>query len=126
MSGEITKPKIDVFRSYYLTVGFGGLIYGLASMAGAPFSAPIVWAPLLIGIIALVLFGIRQNTMEKPMVNLSVFKYPMFSLGTAMMFLSILVILSTSNSIANVFKGSFIIRLPRSQDYYYCPGMLSM
>ena len=77
------------------TVGFGGLIFGLASMAGAPFSSPIVWAPLLVGIIALVLFGIRQNTMDKPMVNLGVFKYPMFTLGTAMMFFSILIILST-------------------------------
>ena len=107
--GEITKPKIDVLSIVLSTVGFGGLIYGLASMAGAPFTTPIVWAPLLVGIIALVLFGIRQNTMDKPMVNLDVFKYPMFSLGTAMMFFSILIILSTSYSIANVFEGIFII-----------------
>ena len=35
--GEITKPKIDVLSIVLSTVGFGGLIYGLASMAGAPF-----------------------------------------------------------------------------------------
>ncbi|WP_338450991.1 DHA2 family efflux MFS transporter permease subunit [Niallia oryzisoli] len=106
--GEITKPKIDVLSIVLSTVGFGGLIYGLASMAGAPFTAPIVWAPLLVGVIALVLFGIRQNTMDKPMVNLSVFKQPMFTLGTAMMFLSILVILSTGILLPMYLKGSLL------------------
>ncbi|WP_394233528.1 DHA2 family efflux MFS transporter permease subunit [Niallia oryzisoli] len=106
--GEITKPKIDVLSIVLSTVGFGGLIYGLASMAGAPFTAPIVWAPILVGVIALVLFGIRQNMMDKPMVNLRVFKYPMFTLGTAMMFLSILVILSTSILLPMYIKGSLL------------------
>ena len=106
--GEITKPKIDVLSIVLSTVGFGGLIYGLASMAGAPFSAPIVWAPLLVGIIALILFGIRQNTMDKPMINLNVFKQPMFTLGTAMMFLSILVILSTGILLPMYLKGSLL------------------
>ncbi|MBS4213574.1 MDR family MFS transporter [Neobacillus rhizophilus] len=106
--GEITKPKIDALSIVLSTIGFGGLIYGLASMAGAPFTAPLVWAPLLVGIIALVLFGIRQNTMDKPMINLGVFKYPMFTLGTAMMFLSILVILSTSILLPMYLKGSLL------------------
>ncbi|MEH7255283.1 DHA2 family efflux MFS transporter permease subunit [Neobacillus niacini] len=106
--GEITKPKIDVLSIVLSTVGFGGLIYGLASMAGAPFSAPIVWAPLLVGVIALVLFGIRQNTMDKPMVNLDVFKFPMFSIGTALMFFSILVILSTGILLPMYLKGSLL------------------
>ncbi|SDN39235.1 DHA2 family efflux MFS transporter permease subunit [Bacillus sp. OK048] len=106
--GEITKPKIDVLSIVLSTVGFGGLIYGLASMAGAAFSAPIVWAPLLVGIIALVLFGTRQNTMEKPMVNLDVFKFPMFSIGTALMFFSILVILSTGILLPMYLKGSLL------------------
>ena len=106
--GEITKPKIDVLSIVLSTVGFGGLIYGLASMAGAPFTAPVVWAPLLVGIIALILFGIRQNSMEKPMINLNVFKQPMFTLGTAMMFLSILVILSTGILLPMYLKGSLL------------------
>ena len=106
--GEITKPKIDSLSIVLSTVGFGGLIYGLASMAGAPFIAPVVWAPLLVGIIALILFGLRQNSMEKPMINLNVFKQPMFTLGTAMMFLSILVILSTGILLPMYLKGSLL------------------
>ena len=63
---------------------------------------------LLVGIIALILFGLRQNSMEKPMINLSVFKQPMFTLGTAMMFLSILVILSTGILLPMYLKGSLL------------------
>lgn len=106
--GEITKPKIDVLSIVLSTVGFGGLIYGLASMAGAGISSPVVLGPLLVGIVALVLFGIRQNSMDKPMVNLSVFTFPMFSIGTALMFLSILVILSTGILLPMYLKGSLL------------------
>ena len=57
MYGEITKPKIDFSSILLSTVGFGGLIFALSTMAEAPFSSPKVWAPLLVGIIALILFG---------------------------------------------------------------------
>ena len=42
------------------------------------------------------------------MMNLSVFKFPMFTLGTAMMFLSILVILSTGILLPMYLKGALL------------------
>lgn len=105
---EITKPKIDVGSILLSTLGFGGLIFALATMAEASFSSPKVWGPLLVGIISLVLFGVRQMTMAQPMVNLRVFKYPMFALGTAIMFLSILVILSTAILLPLYLKGALL------------------
>ncbi|MEK3936906.1 DHA2 family efflux MFS transporter permease subunit [Sporosarcina sp. FSL W7-1349] len=105
---EITKPKIDFLSILLSTIGFGGLIFALSTMAEKPISAPIVWAPLLAGIIALVLFGVRQMTMEQPMVNLRVFKYPMFTLGTLMMFLGILIILSTAILLPIYLKSALL------------------
>ena len=105
---EITKPTIDILSIVLSTFGFGGLIYALATMAAAPISSPEVWGPLLVGIIALVLFGVRQMKMEQPMVNLRVFKYPMFTLGTAMMFLGILMILSTGILLPMYLKGTLL------------------
>ncbi|WP_010097172.1 DHA2 family efflux MFS transporter permease subunit [Ornithinibacillus scapharcae] len=93
---ENTKPKIDILSILLSTIGFGGIIYAFSTMAEESITATIVWAPLLAGIVALILFGVRQFKMEEPMINLRVFKYPMFTLGTFMMFLSILVILSTA------------------------------
>ncbi|KKK39877.1 multidrug MFS transporter [Mesobacillus campisalis] len=103
---EITKPKIDLSSILLSTIGFGGLIFALSTMAEEAFSSPKVWAPLLAGIIALILFGVRQNTMAQPMVNLRVFKYPMFTLGTLTMFLGILIILSTGILLPMYLKGA--------------------
>ncbi|KRG15705.1 multidrug MFS transporter [Virgibacillus soli] len=105
---EITKPKIDILSILLSTIGFGGLIFALATMAEETFTAPIVWLPLLAGIIALILFGIRQMNMAQPMVNLRVFKYPMFTLGTFMMFLGILIILSSAILLPLYLKGALL------------------
>jgi MFS transporter, DHA2 family, lincomycin resistance protein len=105
---EITKPKIDISSILFSTVGFGGLIYALSTMAEESFASPKVWAPLLVGMIALLLFGIRQNTMAQPMVNLRVFKYPMFTLGTLTMFLGILIILASGILLPMYLKGALL------------------
>lgn len=106
---EITKPAIDVLSIVLSTFGFGGLVYALSAMAEVAISSPQVWVPLLVGIIALVLFVVRQMSMAQPMVNLRVFKYPMFTLGTLMMFLSILIILSTAILLPIYLKGALFV-----------------
>ncbi|WP_047984635.1 DHA2 family efflux MFS transporter permease subunit [Ornithinibacillus californiensis] len=106
---EITKPKIDVLSILLSSIGFGGIIYAFSTLAERSFSEPIVWSPLLVGVIALLLFGVRQFKMEQPMINLRVFKYPMFTLGTLMMFLSILVILSTAILLPLYLKGALLL-----------------
>lgn len=93
---DITKPKIDVISLLLSTIAFGGIIYSLSTLAETPFTDPLVWAPLVAGAVALVLFILRQLKMPQPMVNLRVFKYPMFALGTLLMFLTLFVILSVA------------------------------
>lgn len=93
---EVTKPKIDFVSILLSTIGFGGLIYSLSTMAEAALASPKVWVPLVAGMITLILFGIRQMQMDQPMINLRVFKFPMFTIGTIMMFLGILIILATA------------------------------
>ncbi|EMR06018.1 Multidrug resistance protein B [Bhargavaea cecembensis DSE10] len=105
---EITKPRIDVLSILFSTAGFGGLIFALSTMAEHSFTSVYVWAPLLVGLIALLLFGIRQTRMSQPMISLSVFKYPMFTLGTLIMFLSILIILATAILLPLYLKGALL------------------
>lgn len=93
---DITKPKIDIGSLLLSTIAFGGIIYSLSTLAETPFTEPNVWAPFLAGAIALGLFIIRQLKMPQPMVNLRVFKYPMFALGTMLMFITLFVILSVA------------------------------
>jgi MFS transporter, DHA2 family, lincomycin resistance protein len=92
----ITKPKIDVLSLLLSTIGFGGFVYALATLAEHPFTDLLVWVPLVVGIIALVLFAVRQFKMTEPMINLHVFKYPMFALGTVLMVATLFMILSVA------------------------------
>ncbi|MGC9615042.1 MFS transporter [Staphylococcus pasteuri] len=88
---EITKPKIDILSIILSTIGFSGIIFGLNMMVEQPFMNIVVWGPLLIGILALIVFVRRQFTLKSPMLNLRVFKYGMFNLGALMVFLVIYV-----------------------------------
>jgi MFS transporter, DHA2 family, lincomycin resistance protein len=105
---EITKPKIDIPSILLSTIGFGGLIFALSTMAEEAFSSPKVLVPLFLGIIALILFGVRQMKMAQPMINLRVFKFPMFTLGTLTMFLGILIILSSGILMPMYLKGALL------------------
>ncbi len=93
---DMSKPKIDILSLVLSTVAFGGIVYALASLAESPLSDVLVWAPLVAGVLSLVLFTVRQFKMEQPMINLRVFKYPMFTLGTLLMFATLFVILSVA------------------------------
>ena len=92
----LSRPKIDILSLVFSTVGFGGIVYALATLAEASISEAKVWLPLVVGVIALILFITRQFKMESPMINLRVFKYPMFALGTVLMFFNLFMILSVA------------------------------
>jgi DHA2 family lincomycin resistance protein-like MFS transporter len=61
-------------------MGFGGLIYGASNLGSAKIVSVLV--PLLISVIALILFGLRQLNLKEPMLDIRAFKYPMFTIGT--------------------------------------------
>ncbi|WP_279382204.1 DHA2 family efflux MFS transporter permease subunit [Mammaliicoccus sciuri] len=106
---EITKPKIDFISIILSTLGFAGLIYALSTMAEVSISSPVIWLPLIVAVIALILFCMRQLNMKEPMLNLSVFKHPMFTLGVIMIFLLMLIILSTAILLPIYLKGSLLL-----------------
>lgn len=93
---NVTRPKIDLLSLVASTFGFGGLVFALATLAEQPISEPIVWAPLVVGLVLLVIFGVRQTKMDEPMIDLSVFKNPMFTLGVALMVATMFMILSVA------------------------------
>ncbi|NUU62235.1 DHA2 family efflux MFS transporter permease subunit [Paenibacillus agri] len=93
---EVTKPKIDVLSIILSSLGFGGIVFGFSSAGEAEgWGSPKVIFSIIVGVVALLLFVIRQNTMKKPMINLRAFKYPMFVVGVAMVFICMMVILSS-------------------------------
>ncbi len=97
---NLTKPKIDVLSIVLSTLGFGGIVYGFSSAgghgeSGGGWTSPIVVATLVIGVLSLLLFSIRQLRMKQPMMDLRAFKYPMFTVGLILIFLCMMMMLSS-------------------------------
>ncbi|GGG16192.1 lincomycin resistance protein LmrB [Lysinibacillus alkalisoli] len=106
--GDLTKPYIDFVSIVLSSVGFGGFIYALATMADRPFTDWQILAPFIVGIVALLLFSLRQFKLPQPMINLRVFQYKMFTLGTIMAFLSLVTILATAILLPLYLKGALL------------------
>jgi DHA2 family lincomycin resistance protein-like MFS transporter len=82
---EVTKPKIDWLSIVFSTLGFGGVVFGFSSVGDkeAGFLAPLVLISIGIGAISLVIFALRQLKLEEPILDIRVFKYPMYAMGVA-------------------------------------------
>ena len=104
----ITRPAIDLFSILLSTLGFGGLIYSLSNIAEKSFNSVSVFAPFIVGAVSIILFSIRQMKMKQPMINLRVFKFPMFTLGTLLLFSGMLLILSSAILLPMYLKASLL------------------
>ncbi|WP_243734977.1 DHA2 family efflux MFS transporter permease subunit [Paenibacillus turpanensis] len=94
---DITRPKIDILSIVLSTIGFGGVVFGFSKAGEGTegWGHPIVIASISVGLVALLLFTIRQLRMKQPVMNLQVFKYPMFIIGLLMVFACMMLILAS-------------------------------
>ena len=83
-------PYLLFFQPLDLVVLFTDLVY-LENSDGASHS---VLGSIIIGLVALIIFAIRQTKMETPMMNLKAFKTPLFILGVIMSFITFFNMLS--------------------------------
>ncbi|GAB2532967.1 MDR family MFS transporter [Gracilibacillus alcaliphilus] len=87
-----TFPKVDTISIVLSTLGFGGLLYGFSSAGDIQYGwgSPMVYIPLIIGVITLIFFIHRQLHLEKPILEFRIFQYRMFALTTAIGMISFL------------------------------------
>lgn len=92
---EVTKPRIDLPSVSLSTLGFGGVVFGFskAGEGAEDGSGAVVIASIVVGLVALVLFTWRQISMREPMMNLTVFKYPMYIVGLLMVLACMLIMM---------------------------------
>lgn len=78
-----TKPtKLDYLSVVLSTLGFGGLLYGFSDASSAGWGDPVVLTCLIVGVLGLVFFVIRQLRLEIPLLNLSIYKHKMYALSS--------------------------------------------
>ncbi|WP_051404866.1 DHA2 family efflux MFS transporter permease subunit [Bacillus cihuensis] len=76
------SAKLDYFSVVLSSIGFGGLLYGFSSASSDGWTDTIVLTTLIVGAIALIVFIVRQLKMDEPLLDLRVYKHPMFALGS--------------------------------------------
>lgn len=79
---ETTHPKLDIASVILATLGFGGLLYSFSSVGEAGWTSVQFIAPLVVGIVSLVIFIRRQLNLKEPMLEFRVFNYSIYTLGT--------------------------------------------
>ncbi|OIS37308.1 multidrug MFS transporter [Staphylococcus cohnii] len=79
---ETTHPKLDITSVILSTLGFGGLLYSFSSVGEAGWTSVQFIAPLVVGIVSLVIFIRRQLNLKEPMLEFRVFNYSIYTLGT--------------------------------------------
>ena len=77
---DTTKAKLDIVSVMLSTIGFGCILFGFSSAGSKGWVHPVVITTIIIGIIATTLFCLRQIKSKDPLLNLSVFKYKIFTL----------------------------------------------
>ncbi|PAF17562.1 DHA2 family efflux MFS transporter permease subunit [Terribacillus saccharophilus] len=94
---EVAKPRVDLLSVALSTIGFGGIVFGFskAGEGSEGWGSVVVITSTIVGLVALVLFTLRQSFMRIPMLNLRVFKYPMYVVGLLLVMTCTLIIMSS-------------------------------
>ncbi len=71
---EPTSAQLDVLGVIASTFGFGGILYGFGIAGQAGWGSVTVISALSVGVIGLILFVIRQLTIDYPLIDLRIFK----------------------------------------------------
>ncbi len=79
---QLTKPKLDILSVLLSSIGLGTLLYGIGIGGDKGWRSPIVWISCGIGLIALLLFSVRQFKLKEPILELRVFKSKGFTITT--------------------------------------------
>lgn len=85
---ETTKAKLDITSVILSTIGFGCILFGFSSAGSKGWDNLVIITTIIAGIIVTALFCLRQMKSSDPLLNLSVFKYKVFTLTS---FLNVLI-----------------------------------
>ncbi|MGX4668130.1 MDR family MFS transporter [Cerasibacillus sp. JNUCC 74] len=120
---EVTKPKVDILSLVFSTMGFGSLVYGFSSAGEKGFLSADVYSFIIVGVIGISIFSIRQFKLEEPVLDLRVFKYPMFTHGM-LMFLIIIMTMFASEIILPIFMQGALAYSAAKAGMLLLPGSI--
>jgi EmrB/QacA subfamily drug resistance transporter len=75
------RPRVDVVGAALGAIGLGGPVFALIEQARFGWGSPVVWIPLVVGVVAFGLFLWWEGRIRDPMMPLSLFNSRNFSAG---------------------------------------------
>ena len=95
--GEPRRATLDLPSVLLSALGFGGLVYSLSSAGeSGGWGSPTVLVPLATSLLCLGIFIRRQLTLSTPLLNLRVFRYPMFRLCVALIMMVMMALFASA------------------------------
>lgn len=80
---KLPASKVDYLGMLFVAIGIAGLLYGISGATNG-FGHPSFYVPVIIAIISLVFFGIRENRTASPVFPIKLLTHPAF-LGAVVM-----------------------------------------
>lgn len=68
------EASLDLPSFFLSTCGLGGLLLGFSDASSFELSNPAVWGFLLVGIVCLAAFVLRQRSIEQPLIDMRIFE----------------------------------------------------
>lgn len=81
---EQKENKLDILSVILSTIGFGGILYGFSTAGSSGWSDGWVIGSIAVGVISLFIFIIRQLKLERPLLEMRVFKNRTFAITTVL------------------------------------------
>jgi EmrB/QacA subfamily drug resistance transporter len=78
---ETQKAKVDIMGALLCALGLGSAVYALIEQPHYGWSSPLIYLPLLAGLMLLSAFLAYENKVANPMLPLSLFRNHNFSVG---------------------------------------------
>ena len=78
---DVTRPKLDILSVTLSTLGFASLLFGFSEAGNLGWTHPLVYSMIIVGIIILAFFILKQLRMKEPFLNVRVFSYKSFTMN---------------------------------------------
>ena len=79
LAQPVSNTKLDVFGVISSSIGLGSLLYGFSEAGNNSWTSAEVVISLIIGVVGIAVFIWRELTTDNKMLDLQVFKYPVFT-----------------------------------------------
>ncbi len=80
------RTHIDWLGTFLCIIGLGGPVYALIEQSHYGWHSPLIYIPLVIGVLASIYFGIHERKTKHPMLPLELFTVRNFSVGNVATF----------------------------------------